>query len=191
MYQLKDESGRPFGTKNLLEHVRRCAGPGRSDSHLQLQLQQCFMKKPQLSQTDLQVMKQKQVEYCVAGYHSFKAVENKGLTNLMQMCVDYGAKYGKFDITESLYKRNTISRETASMAAIVKSSIIERLKAPIEDGTVSLCIDMYATQTIIARNRISTYMLRGLIETIPSSMQHLQFVISARLLILVITYVML
>jgi hypothetical protein len=41
---------------------------------------------------------QKQVEYCVAGYHSFKAVENKGLTNLMQMCVDYGAKYGKFDI---------------------------------------------------------------------------------------------
>ena len=63
--------------------------------------------------------------------------------SLMQTCVDYGAKYSKFDITEEMVKRNTVSREAASLASQVKAQLISRLQEPAQDGTVSLTIDMY------------------------------------------------
>ena len=64
-------------------------------------------------------------------------------SNLMEMCADYGAKYGKFEIKEEMVKRNTVSRVVASLASEVKVKLISRLHEPIQDGTVSLSIDMY------------------------------------------------
>lgn len=96
-----------------------------------------------LSKADSSNLKRKSVEYCVEGFHSFRSIEHTGLTNLMQMCVDYGAKYGKFDIKEEMVKRNTISRETETLASQVKSELKTRLVEPKQDGTVSLTIDMY------------------------------------------------
>jgi len=49
MYQYKDSCGRPFGTRNLLEHVKRCVGDAK---HSQLRLQQCISRKVQLSKPD-------------------------------------------------------------------------------------------------------------------------------------------
>ena len=83
------------------------------------------------------------MEYCVDGYHSFRSVEHKGLLNLLQTCVDFGAKYGKFDMADTSYTRKTVLHATASMAAEVKTTLFERLKPMVEDGTVSLCVDMY------------------------------------------------
>ena len=83
------------------------------------------------------------MEYCVDGYHSFRSVEHKGLLNLVQTCVDCGAKYGKFDMADTSYTRKTVSRATASMAAEVKTTLFKRLKPMVEDGTVSLCVDVY------------------------------------------------
>lgn len=127
--------------KNLWEHVKRCVGS--ASSSIQLQLQQCMTCKPNMSKKDQLILKRKQVEYCVDGYHSFRSVEHKGLIELLQTCVDFGSKYGKFDITESMLKRNTISRETAVLADQVKAKIIEQIKSSVDDGTLSLCLDMY------------------------------------------------
>jgi len=57
--------------------------------------------------------------------------------------VDFGAKYGKFDVTQALCGRKTVSRETKAMAAEFKALLKERLKTASYDGTVSLYIDMY------------------------------------------------
>jgi hypothetical protein len=92
---------------------------------------------------DLKILKRKEVEYCVEGYQSFRAVEHSGLKELLQTCVDFGARYGKFDIGETLAKRSAVSRETVRMAADVKKQLAEVLKEPIEDGSVSLCLDLY------------------------------------------------
>ena len=62
---------------------------------------------------------------------------------MLQTCVDFGAKYGKFDLAETLYTRKTVSRATASMAAEVKAALIVRLKPMVEDGTVLLTVNMY------------------------------------------------
>ena len=96
-----------------------------------------------MSKADLNHLKRKEVEYCVEGYHSFRLVEHPGFTKLMQTCVDFGAKYGKFDITQALCGRKTVSRETEAMAAEFKTLLKERLKTASDDGTVSLSIDMY------------------------------------------------
>ena len=61
----------------------------------------------------------------------------------MQNCVDLGAKYGKFDISDVAVGRKTVSRDVSSTAASVVTQLTERLKDPIADGSLSLCIDMY------------------------------------------------
>ena len=140
VYQLKDSAGRPLGTKNLIEHAKRCAG---ALSHKQLQIQQCMSHIPTLSTSDLTLLKQRQAEYCFEGYNSFRSVEHKGLLNLMQTCVDFGARYGKIDVKSVAFKRKAVANEVTSMATKLKSAIHKHLQQPIIDGTVSLCIDMY------------------------------------------------
>ena len=140
VYQYRDTNGRNFGTKNLLEHISRCVG---SSMQSQLKLQQCFTRKVQLSNPDIQTLKRQTVKYCVDGYQSFRSVEHTGFISLMQTCVELEAKYRKFDIATEMVKRNTVSREVHTLASEVKSLLTTRLKDSVDDGTVSLCIDMY------------------------------------------------
>jgi len=140
VYQFKDSAGKNFGTKNQQEHFKHCTGVLPNS---QLKIQQCLKRKIQLSPAELTTLKQKQIFYCVSGYHSFRSVENNGLISLMQNCVDLGAKYGKFDISDVAVGRKTVSRDVSSTAASFVTKLTERLKDPIADGSLSLCIDMY------------------------------------------------
>jgi len=79
----------------------------------------------------------------------------------MQICIDFGAKYGKFDLRKTLCKRKAVSQATESMARQVKGVLVEQLKPMVDDGTVSLCVDIY-TQTITERSPTWMYMLCGL-----------------------------
>jgi len=67
---------------------------------------------PHISKPDAAAMKQKEVQFCVAGYHSFLSVENSGLKNILQTCVDFGAKYRKFYVGEILAGRKAVAQET-------------------------------------------------------------------------------
>ena len=140
VYQYKDNNRKHFGTHNLLEHTQRCVGGSKKT---QMKMDQCIPRKVQLSKGDVSNLKRKAVEYCIDGYHSFRAIEHKGLMNIMQTCVDYGAKYGKFQIKDEMMKRNTVAREASSLACEVKQQLASQLKDPAEDGTVSLTVDMY------------------------------------------------
>jgi len=88
-------------------------------------------------------MKQKQMLYCINGYHTLKSIENQHLLGLIQTRVDFGAKYGRFDIDDAVVGRKTVSREVATSANAVSYSLAESLNNPITDGTLALCIDMY------------------------------------------------
>ena len=109
--------------------------------------------------TDQAVLKQKEVEYCVEGYHSFKSVEHRAFVSLLQSCVDFGAKYGKFDISQALYMRKTVSREAAALASNVKMRLTARLKDAADDGAVSLpalvrcCTGRSSPMTILSCRR--------------------------------------
>ena len=138
VYQYKDSAGKPFGTKNFSEHVKRCTVPAN-----QLQLQQCVRQKAPFSKCELAIVKQRQVEYCIDGYHAFKAVENEGLHKLLQTFVDLGAKHGKFCVSDVMVGRKTVSRTVSSTAESLKSKLRDHLAEPIADGTLSLCLDMY------------------------------------------------
>jgi len=142
VYAYKASDGSSFGTKNLLDHVKNCKH-GTGTSRSQLKLSQCMKQNIDLSKEDIAVLKRKEVEYCIDGYHSFRSVEHKGLLNLLQTCADFGAKYGKFDVKDFAAKRQTVSRETVHLASVVKNNLKDALKEPIEDETVSLCIDLY------------------------------------------------
>ena len=142
VYQYKDPNGKNFGTKNMLEHTNRCVGSIVSIQS-QPKLDQCFKHKVQLAKADTHKLKRQAVEYCVDGYQSFKSVEHTGLIRMLQTCVELGAKYGNFDITTEMVKRNTVSREVHSLASHFKLLLATRLKDSVHDGTVSLCIDMY------------------------------------------------
>jgi len=42
----------------------------------------------------------------------------------MQTCVDYGAKYGKFEVASEMVKRKTVSRKAAALASEVKAQLV-------------------------------------------------------------------
>lgn len=129
VYQHKNASGQSFGTKNLIDHRKLCTG---SDSQSQLQLRQCFVNKAQLSKADTSSLKRKEVEYCVMGYHSFRSVEEPALLNLMQTCVDFGAKYGKLDIKSAVSGRKVT--DMRSRLAAEKVEAVELLRWGIRAG---------------------------------------------------------
>jgi hypothetical protein len=84
-------------------------------------------RKWQVSNHDIELLKRKEVEYCIDGYHSFRSVEHSGLLSLLQTCVNFGAKYGKFNIEEVMLKRKAVADETCKMSLLVKESITEAL----------------------------------------------------------------
>ena len=142
VYQYKDPNGLNHGTKTLIEHDKRCFG-SMNMSDKQALLHHCVVRKPQFSKQDEGLMKRREVAYCVEGYHSFRAVEHDGFVKLMQTCVDFGAKYGKFDVSSLLLNRQPLSREVAKVQLEVKAKLAACLREASEDGTVSLTIDMY------------------------------------------------
>lgn len=75
--------------------------------------------------------------------HSDRSVEHSGLQNLLQTCVNFGAKYGKFNIADVLHKRKAVAAETCRMSFVVKTRITEALAESKADNTISLCTDMY------------------------------------------------
>ena len=74
------------------------------------------------------VLRRREAEYCVEGYHGFRSVEHQAFENILQTCVDMGAKYGKFNIKDALFGRKAVARETMMMASDVKSRLVDQLK---------------------------------------------------------------
>lgn len=140
VYAYRASNGDNYGTKNLLDHIKQCCDNRSGD---QTSLRQFMAQTVKLSTADEQLLKRRQLEYCVDGYHSFRSLEHNGLINLIQTCVNFGAKYGKYNVRDVLAKRNTISREASSVASVVQEKLIAALKEPNSDGTVSLCLDLY------------------------------------------------
>ena len=75
MYKAAD--GGSFGTKNLIDLVRQCKGSERSG-------QLTLMQTMHVSKPDVETWKQKEVQFCAAGYHSFLSVENSGFKSVLQ-----------------------------------------------------------------------------------------------------------
>jgi hypothetical protein len=103
-----------YDTKNLLDHSKQFRG-----SEGQMLLQQYLTRTMPNSNQDQELLKRKEVEYCVDGYKSFKSVEHTELHGLLQTCANFRVEYGKFDVTEALVKRRAVAQETVVMYAKV------------------------------------------------------------------------
>jgi len=98
---------------------------------------QCMPTKVTLSASDSTSLKHKQMLYCVNGYNSFKSVEHDRILELMQTCVNFGSKYGKFSIRDVAAGRLMV-RKVSGAPETIRARATERLKDPISDGTVSV-----------------------------------------------------
>ncbi len=136
VYAYKAADGTYFGTQNLRNH--KCGSLSG-----QLLLMQCVKQKVHLTKQDSTLLKTKEVMYCVQGYNSFKSVEHASFIDLLQMCADIGTRYGKVDITDLLFKRQTISQECKKVAHKMREQIAIALENSVADGTVALSLDLY------------------------------------------------
>jgi len=134
VYVYRAQDGSSYGTKNLQDHVRHCTKD--KIPKVQMTLGQCVRQVPKIAKPDAARIKLQEVKYCADGYHAFQSVERDGLRGLLQTFVDTGAKYGQLEVSDILAGRKAVSRETAKVAAMVKETVQQRLKEPIEDGTV-------------------------------------------------------
>ena len=56
-------------------------------------------------------LKDAELKFIVAGSHSFNALENDGILNLIQTGIEIGANFGLVDVKDIFYGRKTIREE--------------------------------------------------------------------------------
>jgi hypothetical protein len=81
--------------------------------------------------------------YCVEGYQSFRALEHEGLVEMVQLFVNLGAKYGRFDVKDALVGRKTVAEDVMRIAETAKNKINDVLRQPVSEGCIALCMDIY------------------------------------------------
>ena len=62
-----------------------------------------------LKKEDATALLDDETKYVVAGHHAFRAVDHEHLHNLGQRLINIGAKYGKVDIHDIFYGRNSVT----------------------------------------------------------------------------------
>lgn len=86
----------------------------------QLTLGKIMRQTPRNSKLDAAAMKWKEILFCTVDCHW--SVENSGFKNTLQTCVDMGAKYGKFNVGETLTRRKAVARGNTDSGATNQGS---------------------------------------------------------------------
>ncbi|CAF4178595.1 unnamed protein product [Rotaria sordida] len=93
-------------------------------------------------------IKEAECKYVVAGMHSFRSVEHDGLLQLAQTCVDIGATFGRVNVENIWYGRQSIRNECELKFHQYREDIKSIIQPYINDRTVSATVDLWRDDII-------------------------------------------
>ncbi|CAM4779841.1 unnamed protein product [Rotaria magnacalcarata] len=99
--------------------------------------------KSQLNERLQKQLKDAELKFVTAGSHSFNALENGGVLDLVQTAIDIGAQVGKLNVRDIFYGRKTIRGEAISKFNHFSTTIRQILDEPIKNHCVAATCDMW------------------------------------------------
>ena len=75
---------------------------------------------------------------------AFNVVDSAHFRSVCQNRIQIGAKYGNVNAADVLVGRKTVRADRIKLAESVKSTIREKLRRPIEEGTVAMTTDFWS-----------------------------------------------
>ncbi|CAF4762223.1 unnamed protein product [Rotaria sp. Silwood2] len=100
--------------------------------------------KNQLTENLQKQLKDAELKFVTAGSHSFNALENDGILDLMQIAIEIGAQMGKVNIHDIFYGRKTIRNEAINKFNHFSTTIRQILEEPIKNHCVAATCDMWS-----------------------------------------------
>ncbi|CAF3066216.1 unnamed protein product, partial [Rotaria sp. Silwood2] len=99
--------------------------------------------KNQLNENLQKQLKDAELKFVTAGSHSFNALENDGVLDLVQTAIDIGAQMGKVKARDIFYGRKTIHNEAMIKFNHFSNTIRTILDEPIKSHCVAATCDMW------------------------------------------------
>ena len=98
-------------------------------------------------------LKDAELTFVTAGSHSFNALENDGVLDLVQTAIDIGAQMGKVNVRDIFYGRKTIRNEAMIRFNHFSTMIRQIIDKPIKNhciaGTCDLWTDDYVKRSYL------------------------------------------
>lgn len=133
------------GSSHIKRHSEHCK-PGPHGKKKQQLMLQFANKTLRLSESEKLDIKTAELEFCVRGYHAFHSVENDGLIKLLQQFVNMSATHGRFNVSDVIYGRKTISLYCKEKAAVIRERITEVLVEPQLAEAVAVTLDLWTDE---------------------------------------------
>ena len=159
----KDGSGnrKNYGLTSMHSHVKECrkrpqtvlslssAGVAAKESVLSQTLIPRFAYNKNRLNEHLQTqIKDAELKFVTAGSHSFNALENDGLLDLVQTAIDIGAQVGKVNVRDIFYGRKTIRNEAMVKFNQFLGTMEQVLDESIRSHCVAATCDMWSDDYI-------------------------------------------
>ena len=104
--------------------------------------------KSQLSDHLQRQLKDVELRFVAAGSHSFNALENGGVFDLVQTAINIGAQVGKINVHDIFYGRKTIRNEAINKFNQFSTTIREILDEPIKNHGIVAIYDLWTDDAI-------------------------------------------
>jgi hypothetical protein len=136
-----DGNRKNHGLNSIHHHIKECKSrlsksassstSGVTKLPVQTTLARFAYHKNKLSGTLAEKLKDADLKFVAAGAHSFNALENGGILDLVQTAIEIGAQIGNVDVSEVFYGRKTIRSEAFSKFENFLTSIRSLVNEPI------------------------------------------------------------
>ncbi|CAF4039817.1 unnamed protein product, partial [Rotaria magnacalcarata] len=150
------QSRKNYGLTSLHLHVKQCHSSSstiisststdavpKESAPVQTLIPRFAYNKSQLSEQLQRKLKDAELKFVAAGSHSFNALENDGVLDLVQTTIDIGAQMGKVNVHEIFYGRKTIRNESIAKFNHFSTTIRQILDEPIKNHCVAATCDMW------------------------------------------------
>ena len=157
--EFKDGAGnrKNYGLTSLTTHVKECRvhsnrtqssssssnAPSTQSTPAQSLISRFAYNKNQLPEHLKTQLKDAELKFVTAGSHSFNALENNGVLDLIQTSIDIGAQMGKVDVRDIFYGRKTIRSEAMVKINHFTAMIRRILDEPIENHCIAATCDIW------------------------------------------------
>ena len=159
-----DQNRKNYGLTSLNAHIKECRArlskiPTTTASGVvpkesvpvQTLIPRFAYNKTQLSEQLQTQLKDAELKFVAAGSHSFNALENDGILDLVRTAINIGAQAGKVNVRDIFYGRKTIRNEAIIKFNEFSTNIRQILDEPIKNHCVAATCDMW-TDDLIKRS---------------------------------------
>ena len=162
----KQDTSQPrknYGLTSFHAHVKQCRpntsaitsstsitkdGFPKESAPVQTLMPRFAYNKTQLSQQLQRKLKDAELKFITAGSHSFSALENDGVLDLVQTAIDIGAQMGRVNVRDVFYGRKTIRTEAMAKFKYFSSTIRQMIDEPIRNHCVAATCDIWTDDNL-------------------------------------------